>query len=84
MFVQYSFQYLDEYNYVHVLFQETLKLAVETAISTCPNSMFIFDEVDKMPGGVLDVLKSVLDFHRPANSKDYKPSIFIFLRYSFD
>jgi len=46
--------------------------------------MFIFDEVDKMPGGVLDVLKPVLDFHRPANSKDYKPSIFIFLRYSFD
>jgi len=42
--------------------------------------MFIFDEVDKMPDGVLDAIKPYLDHHHHIRGVDYRRAIFIFLR----
>jgi len=45
--------------------------------------MFIFDEVDKMPDGVLDAIKPYLDHHHDVHGVDYRRAIFIFLRYRY-
>ena len=42
--------------------------------------MFIFDEVDKMPEGVLDAIAPYLEYHPHVRGVDYKKAIFIFLR----
>jgi len=41
--------------------------------------LFIFDEMDKMPTGLIDVLKPYLDHHPHVDNIDYRKSIFIFL-----
>ncbi|KAK6641156.1 hypothetical protein RUM44_012865 [Polyplax serrata] len=48
-------------------------------VSECPRSIFIFDEVDKMPPGILDSIKPFLDYHGKIDSVDYSKSIFIFI-----
>ena len=49
-------------------------------MSKCPRSLFIFDEMDKMPIDLIDVLKPFLDHYPPDEGKiDYRQSIFIFL-----
>ncbi|XP_014208976.1 torsin-like protein [Copidosoma floridanum] len=56
----------------------TLHFKIEQALSQCERSLFIFDEVDKMPAGILDVLVPFIDY---TSWKDrYKAkAIFIFL-----
>ncbi|ELU03404.1 hypothetical protein CAPTEDRAFT_168452 [Capitella teleta] len=48
-------------------------------ITACPQSMFIFDEVDKMPPGLLDIILPFIDHHEEINGVDYRHSIFLFL-----
>ncbi|PFX26498.1 Torsin-1B [Stylophora pistillata] len=81
-------------NYVHLIiathhyphqsdveiYKRQLRDLVERSVSKCPRSMFIFDEMDKMPLGLVDVLKPYLDYHPPGAGKiDFRQSIFIFL-----
>jgi len=48
-------------------------------VSLCPTSLFIFDEVDKMPEGVIDGIKPFIDHHEMIEGLDFRRSIFIFL-----
>jgi hypothetical protein len=32
-------------------------------VSECPQSLFIFDEIDKMGEGLIDAIKPFIDFH---------------------
>lgn len=48
-------------------------------ISNCPQQLFIFDEVDKMPPGVLNAIKPIIDYRNVVDGKDYTKAIFIFL-----
>merc|ERR1719510_2735740 len=48
-------------------------------VSACKESLFIFDEIDKMPGGVLDALKPFMDFHTSVDGVDFRKAIFILL-----
>nr|CAD7429952.1 unnamed protein product [Timema monikensis] len=48
-------------------------------VSQCSRSTFIFDEVDKMPRGVLDAVKPFIDYHEHIDGVDYRHTIFIFL-----
>ncbi|XP_069695885.1 torsin-1B-like isoform X3 [Periplaneta americana] len=41
-------------------------------VTQCPMSLFVFDEVDKMPSGVLDAIKPFLDYHEEINGVDYR------------
>jgi len=55
---------------------------IERAVKECPHSLFIIDEMDKMPPGVIDSLKPYLDFYEQLGGVDYRKATFFFLRYS--
>jgi len=48
-------------------------------VSQCETSIFIFDEVDKMPAGVIDGIKPFIDHHEQISGMNFRKSIFIFL-----
>nr|CAD7415673.1 unnamed protein product [Timema poppensis] len=60
-------------NYMH------LQDWIRGNVSQCSRSTFIFDEVDKMPRGVLDAVKPFIDHHEHIDGVDYRHAIFIFL-----
>ena len=41
--------------------------------------MFIFDEIDKMPEGLVDAIKPFIDYHEHVQGLDFRKTIFIFL-----
>lgn len=48
-------------------------------MKACPRSIFIFDEVEKMPSGIFESITSLLDHHSHVNGVDFRKAIFIFL-----
>ncbi|KAL0275504.1 UNVERIFIED_CONTAM: hypothetical protein PYX00_003333 [Menopon gallinae] len=48
-------------------------------VSECPRSIFIFDEVDKLPAELVEAMKPFFDYHSSIDSIDFRQSIFIFL-----
>ncbi|KAI1302414.1 Torsin-1B [Halotydeus destructor] len=60
-------------------YKEYLKTYIEKAVRNCPRQLFVLDEVDKMPPGLLDILAPFLDYHPQVNGVDYRKSIFLFL-----
>nr|CAH0102015.1 unnamed protein product [Daphnia galeata] len=61
------------------LYQDQVRSWVKGNVTLCPHSLFVFDEVDKMPTGVLDGIRAYLDYIDTVDSVDYRRSIFIFL-----
>ncbi|XP_061184589.1 torsin-1A-like isoform X2 [Saccostrea echinata] len=61
------------------LYKEKLRELVESSVKECELSFFIFDEIDKMPPGVIDALTPYLDFHEHLTGTDYRKAIFLFL-----
>ncbi|XP_043505268.1 torsin-1A [Polistes fuscatus] len=56
-----------------------LQEKVKAALKACPRSLFVFDEVDKMPEGILNALVPFLDYNTfPVYNLENK-AIFIFL-----
>ena len=41
-------------------------------VSSCAQSLFIFDEMDKMPEGVIDAIKPFIDHHEEVNGVDFR------------
>ena len=68
-------------SHLSVCYQDRLREMIEKQISKCERSLFIFDEIDKMPGGLIDTIKPYLDYHEALSGVDYRHAIFIFLRY---
>ncbi|XP_011498274.1 PREDICTED: torsin-like protein [Ceratosolen solmsi marchali] len=60
------------------IYKVSLSNKIKTEINNCARSMFVFDEVDKMPVGVLDILVPFLDY-TSWNQRDKSKAIFIFL-----
>lgn len=58
---------------------EKLKEMVIDTVIKCDRAVFVFDEIEKMPEGTFEVLKSFLDFHTSIGNVDYRKSIFIFI-----
>ncbi len=48
-------------------------------VTACAQSLFIFDEVDKLPVGLLDAIKAFVDYHESIGGVDFRRSVFIFL-----
>lgn len=48
-------------------------------VSKCERSLFIFDEIDKMPLGMIDGIKPFIDYHESIDGIDFRKAIFIFL-----
>jgi len=61
------------------LYKDNLKSWITGNGSSCSQNIFIFDEVDKMPPGVLDGIKPFLDHYEAIDGVDYRRNIFIFL-----
>ncbi|XP_075227373.1 torsin-1A-like [Lycorma delicatula] len=60
-------------------YQIDLVQKIIRSVKFCENSIFIFDEVDKYPEGVLDAVKPFLDYKISIDGIDFRKSIFIFL-----
>ncbi|KAB7495343.1 Torsin-1B [Armadillidium nasatum] len=48
-------------------------------VSDCENSLFIFDEIDKMPVGMIDGIKPFIDYHESIFGVNFRKSVFLFL-----
>ncbi|XP_050546451.1 torsin-1A [Daktulosphaira vitifoliae] len=58
-------------------YQETLFNKVYSDIKICPTNIFVFDEITKIPHGILDILIPI--FENNVSTLDSRNSIFIFL-----
>lgn len=56
-----------------------LLFEIDLAIRRCKQSLFVFDEVEKMPAGVFESITSILDYHSHVEQSDFRQAIFIFL-----
>ncbi|XP_038046480.1 torsin-1A-like isoform X2 [Patiria miniata] len=63
---------LDEY-------KSLLRSEVAAYTYSCPYQLFIFDEIEDMPEGLLDSLKPFIDYNVHLDNVDYRKAIFIFL-----
>lgn len=59
--------------------QTRLIKEIEEAVQKCKRSIFVFDEVEKMPAGVFESIASILDYHSHVAGTDFRQAIFIFL-----
>lgn len=48
-------------------------------VSQCERALIVFDEVDKMPMGVLNAIKPMIDYNDHVDNVDYRKAVFIFL-----
>lgn len=60
-------------------FKEILKNDITNTVKNCPKSVFIFDEIDKMPAGILEAIAPMLDHHNNINGVSFRQAVFIFL-----
>jgi hypothetical protein len=49
-------------------------------VKKCETSLFVFDEMDKIPVGLIDTIKPYIDFVQDLGGTDFRRSTFIFLR----
>ncbi|GMR42986.1 hypothetical protein PMAYCL1PPCAC_13181, partial [Pristionchus mayeri] len=60
-------------------YKEVLQSRIFNAVRRCGRSLFIFDELDKLPETLLDIIKPFLDYKENVAGVDFRQSIFIFL-----
>uniref|UniRef100_A0A8C5RB05 Torsin-1A C-terminal domain-containing protein n=1 Tax=Leptobrachium leishanense TaxID=445787 RepID=A0A8C5RB05_9ANUR len=72
---QHHFPHVDKV----ALYKDQLKSQIQEIVSRCARSMIIFDEVDKLHPGILDVIKAYLDYNANIDGVSYRKVIFIFI-----
>ena len=60
--------------------QKELKSWVQGNLTACGRSLFLFDEVDKLPPGLIEVLQPFLGPSWVVYGTNYGKAIFIFIR----
>lgn len=60
-------------------YKEQIRQEIFDGIDKCSYSIFVFDEVDKMPRGIFDDIKAMLDHHKLIRGRDFRRAMFIFL-----
>lgn len=66
--------------FVAGVLQEELKSWVQGNLTECARSVFIFDEMEKMPSGLVDVLEPFLGPSHVVFRTNYRKAIYIFIR----
>lgn len=61
--------------------QKELKSWVQGNLTACGRSLFLFDEVDKLPPGLMEVLQPFLGPSWVVYGTNYRKAIFIFIRW---
>ncbi|XP_029301056.1 LOW QUALITY PROTEIN: torsin-1A-like [Cottoperca gobio] len=60
-------------------YKSQLQQWIKGNVSNCAQSMFIFDEMDKMHPSLIDSIKPYLDYYHKLDGVSYRKAIFIFL-----
>lgn len=60
--------------------QGQLREAIRDLVLRCPQTMFIFDEAEKLHPGLIDAIKPYMDHYDNVDGVSYRRAIFIFLR----
>lgn len=60
-------------------YKDLIKKTIESTVRECEKSLFIFDEIDKIPVGLMDTIKPYIDFNNEIDGVNYRHSVFIFL-----
>ncbi|KAB0802881.1 hypothetical protein PPYR_05067 [Photinus pyralis] len=60
-------------------YQRDLYEWIKSNVTKCPKQLFVFDEVDKAPEYLLNIIKPLIDYNAYVAKVDYRKSIFIFL-----
>ncbi|XP_015596770.1 torsin-1A [Cephus cinctus] len=60
-------------------YREQLLQHITEALNKCDKSLFVFDEVDKMPEGLLNVLVPLLDYQTTRKGVNRNKAIYVFL-----
>lgn len=60
-------------------YKDQLQAWIRGNVSLCSRSVFVFDEMDKMPPGVIDSIKPFLDYYEQIDGVSYRKAVFIFL-----
>ncbi|XP_046369887.2 torsin-1A-like [Haliotis rufescens] len=60
-------------------FKDQLRAYIESTIADCPRSLFIFDEMNKMPPGIIDTIRPYLESYNKLRGVNYRRAIYIFL-----
>ena len=60
-------------------YQDKLRNFIIEKVKQCSRTLFIFDEVDKVPPGLMDSLRPFLEHHPDVDGVDFRKCIFIFL-----
>lgn len=64
------------------LLQKDLKSWVQGNLTVCGRSLFLFDEMDKLSPGLMEVLQPFLGSSWVVYGTNYRKAIFIFIRWS--
>nr|XP_053648331.1 torsin-1A-like [Cherax quadricarinatus] len=80
---QYVHVFVSTVHFPHERMADIYKLNLQdwirSNVSKCERSLFIFDEIDKMPIGMINGIKPFIDYHESINGVDFRKSVFIFL-----
>ena len=80
---KYVHLFISTLHFPHPEMADIYKLRVQDWIrgnvTQCETSIFIFDEIDKMPEGMIDGIKPFIDHHQSVEGQNFRKSIFIFL-----
>ena len=61
------------------IYKIELQKIIMEKVRSCHATLFIFDEVDKLPKGLIDAIKPFIDYHEAVQGLDFRQTIFIFL-----
>lgn len=60
-------------------YKDRLQGWIEGNITRCPHSVFIIDEIDKVPRKLLDVIKPYIEYYEDISGTIYRHATFIFI-----
>ena len=61
------------------IYKIELQNTIINTVKECSQALFVFDEIDKMPEGLIDAVKPFIDYHDNVQGIDFRRSIFLFL-----
>ena len=61
------------------IYKIELQNTIMNTVKACSQALFVFDEIDKMPEGLIDAVKPFIDYHDEVQGIDFRRSIFLFL-----
>ena len=57
-----------------------MREAIRDMVLRCPQTLFIFDEAEKLHPGLIDAIKPYLDHYDNVDGVSYRRAVFLFLR----